>query len=65
MSYRHPERVTSYVNLGQFVYCAVCDWQKMDVKNGLGLAAQHCDRTGHKVRVECTSAVFFERKAGE
>lgn len=41
-----------------FGYCENCDWQ-VGSKNGVGLAAQHTDRTGHTTRVETGYAITF------
>ncbi len=32
-------------------YCSVCEWNA-GTKNGMGLAAQHTNRTGHETKVE-------------
>ena len=38
--------------------CEVCG-MTFDAKNGVGLAAQHTDRTGHQTRVETGYSVSF------
>lgn len=38
--------------------CEECGW-RTEGKNGLGVAAQHHDRTGHSVRVEVSGGVSY------
>lgn len=38
-----------------------CDWELLDAKNGLGVAAQHCDRTGHDVYVDVSGTVYYSQ----
>ena len=40
------------------VECTGCDWTVCG-KTGLGLAAQHHDRTGHSVRVEVEGCISY------
>jgi hypothetical protein len=42
-------------------YCEVCGWE-CTAKNAQGLAAQHHDRTGHKVTVEVCRTIVYEKK---
>ena len=42
-------------------YCLECDFH-VGSKNGVGLAAQHTDRTGHKTCVETGYAISFSVK---
>ncbi len=39
--------------------CRDCDWEYESHKNGLALAAQHHDRTGHVVNIEITNYVTY------
>lgn len=41
-----------------------CGWT-YDGRNGLGLAAQHHDRTGHEVQVEQTICVIYGESTPE
>jgi len=41
-----------------------CDFHVDGTRNGLGLAAQHYDRTGHAVRVETCRVVYYGRPPG-
>lgn len=44
------------------VRCQECNWELLDTKNGLGLAAQHCDRYGHDVHVEVSGGVTYTQR---
>ncbi len=50
---RHTWRFFSY-----HVTCDGCDWKTIG-KNGLGLAAQHHDRTDHSVHVTVEGGVSY------
>ena len=52
------KRPTSGGLIGVIAHCSDCDWN-VETRNGLGLAAQHHDRTGHKVSIEITRVVIY------
>ena len=52
-------RVTRTGCLEQAAHCYGCDWEYANSKNGLAMAAQHHDRTGHEVRVEIVNIVYY------
>jgi len=43
--------------------CKDCGWEYQNHKNGLALAAQHHDRTGHTVHVEIGNVVIYGNPA--
>lgn len=44
--------------LAVLAHCVNCEWE-VESRNGLGLAAQHHDRTGHEVQVEISRVVIY------
>ncbi len=49
--------------LGIVASCTGCGWV-CQTRNGLGLAAQHYDRTGHTVHIEITRVVIYGDESG-
>lgn len=45
--------------------CTDCDWSLYHAKNAQGLAAQHHDRTGHRVRWGYYQAGYYGRHPGQ
>ena len=58
-------RVTFTGCLDQIAECEACDWQYSNPKNGLALAAQHHDKTGHVVCIAIYNHVRYGYREGE
>ena len=55
------ERIT-YTSYDAQVWCTDCEWEYYG-KNGIGLAAQHCDKYEHIIHCESIHGITFVPKS--